>query len=551
VTLRNAQGAQRLTIGTCRLEHIRTVSGQGHTFTPENWDAMIPHFVQNVSENGRAILHRITHPSQPMNPSFSTAASEMEALTVRLLAPFTTSPSWENSVSFVNEHHQTLAHLAVLFRYTTLLDKVAQWGINVDVQDVNGFTALHCAYLCGDLDSVRILKGYGADEDVQDCLGRRPLDMYIPREKTSPSGDRTSSSARIPSAIGDDWEELSAASSSFSHNENIPASRGQQLHASESTTSSRIVPASIPMPSPTYHTSAFTEEALLERFSGFKLHDSPKEMEQSPLSPHFPNVSAVQPHCPPAVAHQGMTARPQECGQLYSSTPSSNPTPRLSVSEARAQPSRAPEATSGQGAVHSKVHSDGGLSISPPPLDASVYMPVPSPFQHDVPPLQSSSLLDLQTAHSGYSTASCHPTNPCPEKEAEPEAKLKAELDSQPETRPPSAGRPTTATRFVPPSDPPPVVSGSGLTSVRSSVYSDTELPLYEKGKEKFSDDKSQSSSDEIDRPEESRGGPVKIMDPAKLKLELENCGDPKRRAVEVHEGNLFYNLRPEIPDSV
>jgi len=59
-----------LTIGTCRHAMIRAISGQGHTFTPENWDALIPHFVQNVSPNGQAVLHRVTQPSQPMNPSF-------------------------------------------------------------------------------------------------------------------------------------------------------------------------------------------------------------------------------------------------------------------------------------------------------------------------------------------------------------------------------------------------------------------------------------------------------------------------------------------------
>jgi hypothetical protein len=48
------------------------------------------------------------------------------------------------------------------------------------VQDVDGFTALHCAYSYRDLDSVGILKRYGADEDIEDNLGRRPLDMYIP-----------------------------------------------------------------------------------------------------------------------------------------------------------------------------------------------------------------------------------------------------------------------------------------------------------------------------------------------------------------------------------
>jgi len=518
---------------------VRAVSGQPYTLTPGNWDAMIPHFVQNVSPNGRAILHQATHPNQPMRPSFSTSAGEMEALTVQLLASFTNSPSWENSVSFVNEHHQTLAHLAVLFRYTTLLEKVAQWGINVDVQDVNGFTALHCAYLCGDLDSVRILKGYGADEDVQDCLGRRPSDMYIPREKGSPPSHRTSSSVQIPGAISDDWENLSAASGSLGDYESIPASREQQPHAVESTTGSKIVPALIPMPSPRYYTSPSTDEVLMNRFSGLKLHDSPTEIGQTPLSPHFPNVPVVPSFpsssgpCPPAKAHQDMTTRPQERGQSYSGTPSSKPTPRLSVAEAHAPPSRGPEATGSRGAVCSKARSDGSPSTSPPPLTDSISMPVPC---HYTPALPSPSSLNLQTGHSSSFDASCHPISPCPGPKVEPTA--------EPVTRPSSAGR---TNRLVPP-------VASGLAIARSSVCSDAKPPQYEKGPEIFTDDKKRPLIEGIDEPEENKGVPVGLS-PGKGKgryivRELENLvkeipGDQKGKAFDVHEGNLFCNLRP------
>ena len=135
----------------------------------------------------------------------------MEGLIVQFLTSFANSPNWEKTISRVNDHRQTLAHLAVLFRYTTLLDKVAEWGINVDIQDMNGFTALHCAYLCGDLDSAGILKVYGADEDIRDNLGRQPADMYIPRTndqgKGSPSSDHTSRSVQIP-GTGDEWSRF-------------------------------------------------------------------------------------------------------------------------------------------------------------------------------------------------------------------------------------------------------------------------------------------------------------------------------------------------------
>jgi len=186
---------------------------------------MIPHFLQNISPAGRELLRREFQPAQPTSQFYSIGAAELEGWTLQFLTSLADTPSWENTISLVNEHHQTLAHLAVLFRYTTLLKKVAQWGIDVDVQDVNGFTALHCAYLCGDLDSVGVLKGYGADEDIQDTLGRQPLDMYIPStndpSRASPSSDHTSRSAQIPTAGEDDWEMVSMAPSQPSRNSSV------------------------------------------------------------------------------------------------------------------------------------------------------------------------------------------------------------------------------------------------------------------------------------------------------------------------------------------
>jgi len=220
-----------------RYELLRVMAGQEHDVTSKTWDFMIPHVLQNVSLTGREFLHHATQPAQPTSQFSSINPGELEGWTLLFLASLADKPSWEDTVSLVNAHHQTLAHLAVLFRYTTLLKKVAQWGIDVDVQDVNGFTALHCAYLCGDLDSVGILKGYGADEDIQDNLGRRPLDMYIPSTndpgRGSPLSDHTPSPAQRPTTSEGDWERVSMASSqlgSFSDHEatiDLPASKHQ------------------------------------------------------------------------------------------------------------------------------------------------------------------------------------------------------------------------------------------------------------------------------------------------------------------------------------
>jgi hypothetical protein len=521
---------------------------------------MIPYFLQKVSPTGREMLRRAMQPGQPMDPSIS-ASAEMEGLMVQLLASFADSPGWEDTLSLVNEHYQTLAHLAVLFRYTTLLAKVCEWGINVDVQDVNGFTALHCAYLCGDLDSVRILRGYGVDEDIQDCLGRRPLDMYIPRENSSPSSDRTSSSVQIPS-VGDDWDRVSMVSSqpgSFSDYESsvdIPASGHQQLHAGEPTTSSTIVPALIPMPSPACRNSFSTDGGWIDRFSELDLTDSPisASLEHSPLSTHLSDGPAAH-LCPsssgtllPAEGQQGIPSRLQDPDHSYPSTPSSNPTPAFSVSGARAQPSRGPEATSSQGGVR----SDDSSQTSPPQLLIPlIRMPVPSPSQYDNRACPSPSLLDAQTAHCRSDVASFHHINPCPE--------TKAGLTSWPATRPSSAGPPTTQ-RFSPPPHPPPAASGSDFTSTSPPVDAETELPPYGEGAQKVSDDKKWwPSRDEINEPETSKGGPVMlstekgeqrfvVLEGGKLVVKEVHGNEKRTKPLDVYQLSRLRGLRHAEP---
>ena len=286
-------------------ELIRVIAGHEHDVTPETWDSMIPLFLQNVSPTGLQRLQRATQPAQPISQFSSIDAGELEGWVLQFLASLADKPSWENTVSLVNAHHQTLAHLAVLFRYTALLKKVAQWGIDVDMQDVNGFTALHCAYLCGDLDSVGILKGYGADEDIQDNLGRRPLDMYIPSTNDpsggSPSSDCTSSSAQRPTASEEDWERVSMVSSqpiSFSDHEStidLPATRHQSLHTRESTTSPSVIPASISTPSPAGGSLFPTDngEMIIGR-SGLNLSDHSISLEHTSSFSHIPHLSVYQ-----------------------------------------------------------------------------------------------------------------------------------------------------------------------------------------------------------------------------------------------------------------
>jgi len=282
-------------------EVIRVIAGHEHDVTPETWDSMIPLFLQNVSPTGLERLQRATQPAQPISQFSSIGAGELEGWALQFLDSLADKPSWENTVSLVNAHHQTLAHLAVLFRYTTLLKKVTQWGIDVDVQDVNGFTALHCAYLCGDLDSVGILKGYGADEDIQDNLGRRPLDMYIPSTndpgRGSPLSDHTPSSTQRPTASEEDRERVSMASSqpgSFSDHEatiDLPTSRHQSLHTWESTTTPSVTPALVSTTSPAGGNSFLTDDGeIIRGLSGLNFSDHSISLEHTSSSSHVPHL---------------------------------------------------------------------------------------------------------------------------------------------------------------------------------------------------------------------------------------------------------------------
>ena len=86
-------------------------------------------------------------------------------------------PNFHEIVSTTNDYHQTLAHLAILYDYPSLLGRLVEWRINLTIADVNGLTALHCAYMKGDPDVVRILRRGGASETVTDKLGRTPSEL--------------------------------------------------------------------------------------------------------------------------------------------------------------------------------------------------------------------------------------------------------------------------------------------------------------------------------------------------------------------------------------
>ena len=77
----------------------------------------------------------------------------------------------------VNEQGQTLLHLAIHLRYRELVQRLIHWGIDPNIRDVNGFTALHAGYLCDNPFVVGLLEAAGATLLVLDELGRSPTEL--------------------------------------------------------------------------------------------------------------------------------------------------------------------------------------------------------------------------------------------------------------------------------------------------------------------------------------------------------------------------------------
>ena len=118
--------------------------------------------------------------SRPQGNQILQGRSEnpVETGLVHALNSIQARPNFREIVSTTNEYSQTLAHLAILYDYPSLLRHLVDWCIDLAISDVNGLTALHFACMKGDPHIVRILRRGGAPEDARDKLGRIPSDLW-------------------------------------------------------------------------------------------------------------------------------------------------------------------------------------------------------------------------------------------------------------------------------------------------------------------------------------------------------------------------------------
>ena len=116
-------------------------------------------------------------PSDPIQSATISPSSLPESVFIEVLATFNSLPDFVQRLSTVNIHRQSLLHLAVHLRYRELAQRLVDWGIDLNIKDMNGFTALHTAYLCGDLSITHMIEKRGGAQLSVDILGRPPIEL--------------------------------------------------------------------------------------------------------------------------------------------------------------------------------------------------------------------------------------------------------------------------------------------------------------------------------------------------------------------------------------
>jgi len=124
----------------------------------------------------QAIL-RILKGDHAHQGSGNSQDGQIESSLIEALLSLREKPNFDDIVSTSNDSSQTLAHLSILYGYISLLRHLVDWRIDLTTADISGLTALHCAYLKEDQESIRMLLRGGASPFVEDKLGRLPRDL--------------------------------------------------------------------------------------------------------------------------------------------------------------------------------------------------------------------------------------------------------------------------------------------------------------------------------------------------------------------------------------
>ena len=228
---------------------------------------------------------------------------EIETAIIQALAPLQDTLNLEEVISKTNDYKQTLAHFAVFCGYTNLLRQLMEWNIDLTIADVNGFTALHCAYKKGDRACVDLLLEKGASETVLDALGRAPSHLMpegfaslSDHDAVTGSDDQPESEQKrdAPSLFQstDSGHRVSDPGDEKSMDKAVPVDLMYQSRSSSAACNSQSILRSPPLPvAPAHPPLSPTPLTRHRTTSPPNLRPPPLP---SPLLPHASSVSSLQ-----------------------------------------------------------------------------------------------------------------------------------------------------------------------------------------------------------------------------------------------------------------
>ncbi|KAF8135421.1 hypothetical protein EV363DRAFT_1447173 [Boletus edulis] len=110
------------------------------------------------------------------------------------------------AMSHCTSSGQTLLHLAVFLKFTSLTEFLIAHGVDLDARDRNGCTALHFAILVQSKECTRLLVVAGADLEIVNALGKTPQDT-APSDFFEGIIDHVTSEADLSQASVEDEED--------------------------------------------------------------------------------------------------------------------------------------------------------------------------------------------------------------------------------------------------------------------------------------------------------------------------------------------------------
>jgi len=102
---------------------------------------------------------------------------DLEEISIHFLRAYSIHPNWKQIISSCNDYGQTMVHISITLGYLRLLRHLSTWGIDLNVVDNMGLTALHYAYLFKQEECAKFLIHSGVDQFILDDLGRSPSDL--------------------------------------------------------------------------------------------------------------------------------------------------------------------------------------------------------------------------------------------------------------------------------------------------------------------------------------------------------------------------------------